>query len=377
MTGPTSPRYCGAAREPTTRTKWVRDERAGDRRLENWPWRHPGSSIQSLTDLLEQLRQALVDRYTIEREFGRGGMATVYLARDLKHDRPVAIKVLRPDVAMRLGSERFLREIHLTSSLNHPNILPLYDSGDAEGQLYYVMPFVEGGSLRARLENERQLPMDVALRITREVGAGPRPCPAPRHHPPGHQAGKHPALRGTGRGRGLRHRTSPGQRRGDPPHGNRDGDRHAGIHVAGAGHRRAQHRRPQRRLCPGLRAVRDADRISTVHRRDGAGHHCAQALGAGSQAPHRARDGLARSRTGDRTGPGQGPGRPVFNEPGVRRRARAIRHRWIRSHAGSWRADACDPASGSGGRRSPADRGGVVGRALVGRTRHALDCRAR
>ena len=124
-----------------------------------------------MADLLEQLQRALVDRYTIEREFGRGGMATVYLARDLKHDRLVALKVLRPDVAMMLGQERFLREIHLTASLSHPNILPLYDSGEAQGQLYYVMPFIAGGSLRARLERERQLPMDVALRITREVGS--------------------------------------------------------------------------------------------------------------------------------------------------------------------------------------------------------------
>src|SRR2546422_6751003 len=105
-----------------------------------------------MSDLLQRLQSGLAGRYTLERELGRGGMATVYLARDLKHDRLVALKVLRPELAGTLGPERFLREIRLTASLNHPNILPLHDSGEAEGQLYYVMPFVTGESLRARLE---------------------------------------------------------------------------------------------------------------------------------------------------------------------------------------------------------------------------------
>src|SRR5213593_3964918 len=122
-----------------------------------------------MTDLVERLRAALAGRYTIERELGRGGMATVYLARDLKHDRPVALKVLRPELAAILGAERFLREIRLTVQLQHPHILPLYDSGDADGMLYYVMPYVEGESLRGRLNRERQVPLDDALRISREV----------------------------------------------------------------------------------------------------------------------------------------------------------------------------------------------------------------
>src|SRR5215208_6990786 len=104
----------------------------------------------------QQLQDAIADRYRIERELGRGGMATVYLARDLKHDRRVAIKVLHPELAAVLGAERFLAEIRTTANLQHPHILPLFDSGTADGQLYYVMPFVEGETLRARLERERR-----------------------------------------------------------------------------------------------------------------------------------------------------------------------------------------------------------------------------
>src|SRR5256885_8512374 len=121
-------------------------------------------------DHSERVRAALAGRYTIERELGRGGMATVYLARDLKHDRLVAVKVLRPELAALLGTERFLREIGLTAQLQHPHILTLIDSGEADGFVYYVMPYVEGGSLRQRLEKEGPLPLDEALRITRAIG---------------------------------------------------------------------------------------------------------------------------------------------------------------------------------------------------------------
>ena len=109
---------------------------------------------------------ALADRYAIEREIGRGGMATVYLARDLKHDRQVAVKVLDPDLGAVLGAERFLSEIRVTANLQHPNLLPLFDSGSANGLLYYVMPFVEGESLRHRLDRERQLPVEEAVRLS-------------------------------------------------------------------------------------------------------------------------------------------------------------------------------------------------------------------
>jgi dienelactone hydrolase len=124
-----------------------------------------------MPELLERLRQALADRYAVERELGRGGMGTVYLAQDLRHRRPVAVKVLNPDLARSLGAERFLREIEVTANLNHPHILPLHDSGEADGFLYYVMPYVEGETLRARLRREGQLTLDDALRITRDVAA--------------------------------------------------------------------------------------------------------------------------------------------------------------------------------------------------------------
>jgi serine/threonine-protein kinase len=117
------------------------------------------------TASLETLRHALAERYRVERELGRGGMATVYLARDVKHDREVAIKLLDPELGAVLGAERFLSEIRVTANLQHPNLLPLFDSGSADGLLYYVMPFVDGESLRARLDRERQLPVDEAVRI--------------------------------------------------------------------------------------------------------------------------------------------------------------------------------------------------------------------
>src|SRR3954469_887942 len=117
------------------------------------------------THLEPRLKAALAGRYSIERELGRGGMATVYLARDLKHDRRVALKVLDPELGAVLGAERFLAEIRVTAALQHPNLLPLFDSGEAEGLLFYVMPFVDGESLRARLEREQQLPIDEAVRL--------------------------------------------------------------------------------------------------------------------------------------------------------------------------------------------------------------------
>src|SRR5881275_540539 len=122
-----------------------------------------------MAELLARLRGVLADRYAIDRELGHGGTATVYLAQDLKHGRSVAIKVLRPELAAALGAERFLREIEIAARLTHPHILPLHDSGEADGFLYYVMPFVEGESLRGRLEREQQLPLEDALQITREV----------------------------------------------------------------------------------------------------------------------------------------------------------------------------------------------------------------
>jgi len=119
----------------------------------------------------ERLTAALADRYRIERELGQGGMATVYLAEDVKHHRNVALKVLKPELAAVLGAERFLAEIETTANLQHPHILPLFDSGEADSFLYYVMPFVEGESLRDRLEREHQLPVDDALAIAQKVAS--------------------------------------------------------------------------------------------------------------------------------------------------------------------------------------------------------------
>jgi serine/threonine-protein kinase len=121
---------------------------------------------------IDRLRRPLADRYTIEREIGRGGMAVVYLAQDLKHGRQVAVKVLQPELASSLGSERFLREIETAARLNHPHILPLHDSGEADGFLYYVMPYMESSSLRDQLDRESQLPVEDAVRIACEVAKG-------------------------------------------------------------------------------------------------------------------------------------------------------------------------------------------------------------
>jgi eukaryotic-like serine/threonine-protein kinase len=124
-----------------------------------------------VTDILTRLGDALQTRYRLDKEVGAGGMATVYLAHDLRHDRDVAIKVLHPDLAAALGAERFLAEIKTTAKLQHPHILPLLDSGEADGLLYYVMPFVAGESLRNRLDRETQLSVDDAIRIAREVAS--------------------------------------------------------------------------------------------------------------------------------------------------------------------------------------------------------------
>ena len=120
---------------------------------------------------MQRLTAALADRYQIERELGSGGMATVYLAEDVKHDRKVAVKVLRPELAAVIGAERFVREIRTIAALQHPHILGLIDSGEAAGTAYYVMPYVEGESLRGRISREKQLPVDEAVRIAREVAS--------------------------------------------------------------------------------------------------------------------------------------------------------------------------------------------------------------
>src|SRR5512147_1859571 len=118
---------------------------------------------------MKDLGLALAERYRIERELGHGGMATVYLAHDLKHDRKVALKVLKPDLAAVLGADRFVVEIKTTAALSHPHILPLFDSGTVEGFLYYVMPYIQGETIREKLNRETQFGIDEAVKITAEV----------------------------------------------------------------------------------------------------------------------------------------------------------------------------------------------------------------
>src|SRR5678815_2084348 len=115
---------------------------------------------------LSELKAALSDRYVIHREIARGGMATVYLATDIRHDREVALKVMHPEIALALGRERFLREIKLTAKLSHPNILTVHDSGEAGDCLWYAMPYVEGETLRLHMERNGPLPVDEAVRLT-------------------------------------------------------------------------------------------------------------------------------------------------------------------------------------------------------------------
>jgi serine/threonine-protein kinase len=131
--------------------------------MDNPPWR------LAVSDIIERLTTALGDRYAIEREIGEGGMAIVYLATDLRHQRKVALKVLRPELAATLGTERFLQEVRVTANLQHPHILPLFDSGEADGFLFYVMPYLEGESLRERIARESELPIGQAVTILKEV----------------------------------------------------------------------------------------------------------------------------------------------------------------------------------------------------------------
>ncbi len=124
-----------------------------------------------MTDPITCLNAALKGRYRIEREIGEGGMATVYLAEDLRHERKVALKVLKPELAAVVGAKRFLAEIKTTANLQHPHILPLHDSGKADGFLYFVMPYIEGDTLRDKIDREKQLSVEGALEITKRVAS--------------------------------------------------------------------------------------------------------------------------------------------------------------------------------------------------------------
>ena len=212
-------------------------------------------------------------------------MATVYLAQDLKHDRKVAIKVLRPELGASLGPERFLQEIRLAAKLQHPHIVGLLDSGvtaagpGSEVLSYYVMPFVEGETLRERLARTGPLAVPEVVRLTGRGRRRARQGPQGRDSPPRHQAGEHTPRRRPRTGDGFRHRQG-GERRRRPARADqcRPVARHAGLHGAGAGGRRSAHRSSGRSLQPGAGGVRDARWWLALR-----GHHPAAANGG---APH-------------------------------------------------------------------------------------------
>ena len=198
--------------------------------------------------MLDRLTDALADRYRLDRELGQGGMATVYLAEDLKHSRKVAIKVLHPELSAVIGGDRFLAEIKVTANLQHPHILGLIDSGAADGLLYYVMPYVAGESLRNRLARDKQLPIDDALRLAREVASAldyaHRQGVVHRDIKPENILLQDGSALVADFGIAL----AVQQARRQPDDADRHVARHAGLHVARAGDGRARHRRPQRRL---------------------------------------------------------------------------------------------------------------------------------
>ena len=160
---------------------------------------HPLYSSLVTIDIPADLAASLRQRYELKRVLGHGGMATVYLAQDLKHERKVALKVLRPELAAALGPERFLREIEIAARLQHPHILPLHDSGEADGLLYYVMPYVEGESLRQRLQRRTAAGSRRSAALSRRDVADALRTPTGRASAPRHQAREHPVLPGARR----------------------------------------------------------------------------------------------------------------------------------------------------------------------------------
>ncbi len=281
-----------------------------------------------MSDPLTHLTTALAERYQIERELGHGGMATVYLARDLKHHRAVAIKVLRPELAHVLGPERFLREIEIAARLQHPLILPVFDSGaeasqdNSAGQvLWYAMPFIAGESLRDRINSERQLSRRRSRADRRRSGPGAGLRSWARRNPSGHQAGEHDFLGWARYHRRLRHCPRARCHIQHPADRDRPRARHPGVHEPGAGGGRGRYRRPLGYLCPGLRALRDARGPATVHR-----VHRAVGPGpprgrSGAEPAQRAFNGDAGAGASNPAGAGQGAGRPLCRCRRLRRGA--------------------------------------------------------
>ena len=265
-----------------------------------------------MADLLRRLQQALGTRYRIERELGHGGMGLVFLAEDLKHGRKVALKVLRPGVADSLGGDRFLREIRITAQLNHPNILTLIDSGEADGFTYFVLPYVEGESLRDRLTREKQLSLEDALRITRAVADALSYAHSlgviHRDIKPDNilfEAG-HAVVADFGIAKAI---SDAGREKLT------ESGLAVGTHVGGRCRRRGC---PLGRVQPGVRAVRDAGGCAAACGAECPGDHRAQDAGAGARSAGRAGHGARGGRAGRHAGPRQGAGGPVRDRPAVR-----------------------------------------------------------
>ena len=244
-----------------------------------------------MSDIQKRLEAALADRYRIERELGRGGMAVVYLAHDLRHERPVALKVLHPELAETLGTDRFLREIKLAARLQHPHIVSVHDSGEVRtgggpAYLWFTMPYIEGESLRDRLRRERQLPVEEAVRITREVALA---LDFAHRHGIIHRDVKpenillvddHALVADFGIGRAI---DSASADDGITNTGLRG--RHPGLHEPGTGSGPARYRRTNRRVQPRRRALRDAGRRATIRRSHRAGDHRQADDRRGPQSP--------------------------------------------------------------------------------------------
>ena len=283
---------------------------------------------------VNRLAAALADRYRLERELGAGGMATVYLANDLRHDRKVALKVLRPELAAVIGAERFLAEIKTTAALQHPHILPLFDSGQADGFLFYVMPLIEGESLRDRLNREHQLPVEDAVQLAKEIGLAldyaHRHGVIHRDIKPENILLHDGAALVADFGIALAVSHAGGNRMtetGPLP-------RHAGLHEPGAGHRRARPRCPRRCLQPRLPALRDARRRAAAHRAHRAGGDRRRGdQGARAAQPAPALGAGATSRPPcTRRSPSSRPIASPPRTPSSRRSAsRGRRPRWRRS----------------------------------------------
>ena len=250
----------------------------------------PGSPMGTPFD---QLKAAMADRYILERELGAGGMATVFLAHDPRHNRKVAIKVMRPELAAFIGPERFLKEIETTANLQHPHILPLFDSGRVEGTVFFVMPYVQGESLRNRLSRETQLPVADAIRIATEI-AGALDY-AHRHGVIHRDIKPDNVLFHDGRALVADFGIALASSRGDGESADEVGHepRHTAIHESRAGVGRAQPGPADRYLRARGGAVRDADRRAPVH-----GHLRPGDLRAGhvGGAPPRSSSTARRSR---------------------------------------------------------------------------------